>query len=118
VTLVIEHGHQHHMQPVARNPRPGEASREDGSYTIHYSCACYLEQRITFDENGNARMMQLRVGGVWFDSLQLARLDAPVMECPACLGFDSPLSVCESCLGLGVMQRDGQRFTPPDFAAR
>jgi hypothetical protein len=81
----------------------------------HYKCACNLEQQITFDAEGFARHTRLRISGVWMEALQIARLVAPLIECPTCEGDPGYLGVCRMCMNMGVVRSDGSAFQLPDF---
>lgn len=119
---MIERGHVHNLQPFSTHLRP------DGLREVQSRCECggpatpqnpmpgsVLEQKLVFNPaTGEPVSITFRFGGVWFDAVELARLAAPVEECPTC-GGDAPTvrgTVCGTCRGLRVTV-DGEAVQPP-----
>jgi hypothetical protein len=114
--MTIEHGHVHNLVPIAVRPRIDESvsimSRcndrlveNDAGKLVDRIAGCQLEEERVFYPDGSPRSIRYRIGGVWFEALNLLRVGPlPVEECDACHG-ENP--ACPRCGGVGVVGPDG-----------
>lgn len=107
---VLERGHIHYFQPVARTPLV------NGGEELVRQCVCGLEERRTYLPNDeHPYNFQFRFNGMWIVPLDLVRmLPVGVEECDDCKGEQSPLGICGRCGGLGVTE-NGERLGKPQL---
>lgn len=97
----IEHGHEHLLIVWDDLLRP------DGKRAVWAKCVCGLEERRWFEgDPQRIYKVEVRVGGIWMDPLDLLRT-VPIRldECENCHGDPDPLKpTCPVCHGVGVLE--------------